>query len=87
MSDFSVTRFPAPRDADGPVTCAVCGCRLTALSGRLDGAYRHFPSLMSGQDARGCRPYCVDELHDGEGLVLMAAESGRGSAANDAAAA
>jgi hypothetical protein len=87
MSDFSVTRFPAPRDTGGPVTCAVCGCRLIGLTGRDDGAYRHYSSLMSGQDARGCRPYCVDALHDGEGMVFMAAESGRGSAANDAAAA
>jgi len=86
MSDFSVTRFPLPRDAAGPVTCAVCGCRLEGLSGSLDGAYRHFTSLMPGQDARGCRPYCVDALHDGDGRLLIA-ESGRGSAANDAAAA
>jgi hypothetical protein len=75
------------RDTTGPVTCAVCGCRLVGLSGRDDGAYRHFPSLMAGQDARGCRPFCVDALHDGDGNVLMVAESGRGSTANDAAAA
>jgi len=87
MSDYSVARFPTPRDVAGPVTCAVCGCRLVALTGAQDGAYRHFPSLMAGQDARGCRPYCVDALHDGDGNVLRASESGRGSAANDAAAA
>ena len=87
MSDYSVARFPLPRDAAGPVTCAVCGCRLVGLTGSQDGAYRHFASLMPGQDARGCRPYCVDALHDSDGLVLMATESGRGSAANDAAAA
>ena len=86
MSDYSVTRFNAPREA-GPVTCAVCGCRMVALTGSQDGAYHHFSSLMAGQDARGCKPYCVDLLHDADGNVLMAAESGRGSAANDAAAA
>ena len=87
MSDYSVTQFPTRRDSGGPVTCAVCGCRLVALSGREDGAYRHFTSLMSGQDARGCKPYCVDALHDSDGHVLMAGEAGRGSSANDAAAA
>ena len=88
MSDYSVTRITALRETTGPVTCAVCGCRLVALSGRDDGAYRHFPSLMAGQDARGCRPYCADAFHDGDGnVLLLAAESGRGSAANDAAAA
>jgi hypothetical protein len=87
MSDYSVTRFPYPRDAAGPVTCAVCGCRLEPLTGSQDGAYRHFGSMLSGQDARGCRPVCVDALHDRDGNLLMAAESGRGSAANDAAAA
>lgn len=87
MSDYSVTQFPTRRDPGGPVTCAVCGCRLEALTGADDGAYRHFPSLMSGQDARGCRPFCVDAMHDSDGHVLRAAESGRGSAANDAAAA
>jgi hypothetical protein len=72
MGDSSVTRFLPPRDASGPVTCAVCGCRLLALDGRDDGAYRHFPSLMAGQDARGCRPYCVDELHGHDGRPLSA---------------
>jgi hypothetical protein len=87
MSDSSVTRFLPPREPSGPVTCAVCGCRLVAQSGRDDGAWRHFPALMVGQDARGCRPHCVDALHDHDGRVLIPVESGRGSAANDAAAA
>jgi hypothetical protein len=86
MSDYSVTRFTLPRDAAGPVTCATCGCRLVALSGSEDGTYRHFPSLMPGQDARGCRPSCVDALHDGDGRALVTAESGRGSAIDAAAA-
>jgi hypothetical protein len=88
MSDFSVTQFESRRrDSSGPVTCAVCGCRLLAASGGEDGAYRHFPSMHAGQDARGCRPQCVDALHDFEGRVLIVAESGRGSVTNDAAAA
>jgi hypothetical protein len=69
MSDYSASQFHA-RDAAGPVTCATCGCRLVALSGLLDGAYRHYPSMKQGQDARGCRPACVDALHDHDGHVL-----------------
>lgn len=86
MSDYSTTRFPPPHDASGPVTCAVCGCRLMALSGANDGAYRHFPSLLEGQDARGCRPHCVDALHDHEGRVIVPG-SYAGGPAQDAAAA
>jgi hypothetical protein len=72
MSDFSVSQFISARDAAGPVTCAACGCRLVGLSGLLDGAYRHFPSMKSGQDARGCRTDCVDSLHDRDGRALLA---------------
>ena len=71
MSDSSVTSFLPPRDATGPVTCAVCGCRLMAATGHEDGLYRHFPSLASGQDARGCRPHCVDAVHDFTGRVAI----------------
>ncbi|HVM31406.1 MAG TPA: hypothetical protein VM305_11630 [Candidatus Limnocylindrales bacterium] len=71
MRDSSITRFLPPREAGGPITCAVCGCRLMAATGSEDGAYRHFPSLHPGQDARGCRPECVDVLHDGDGRVLI----------------
>jgi hypothetical protein len=71
MSDSSVTRFLPPRDASGPVTCAVCGCRLMAATGQDDGLYRHFSSLAAGQDARGCRPHCVDALHDHAGRVAI----------------
>ncbi len=87
MSDFSVSRLSPVRDAYGPVTCAVCGCRLTSAVGRDDGAYRHFPSLMAGQDARGCRPGCIDALHDRDGGALMPAGSIEGPTATDAAAA
>ncbi len=56
MSDSSLTRFLPPPDAAGPVTCSVCGCRLTPARGKDDGAWRHFPSLMPGHDARGRQP-------------------------------
>ena len=72
MSDYSVSQFLNARDAAGPVTCAACGCRLVGMSGLLDGTYRHFPSMKSGQDARGCRPACVDALHDYDGQPLPA---------------
>jgi len=87
MSESSVTSFLPPRDASGPISCAVCGCRLVASTGRDDGAYRHFPSLKAGQDARGCRPHCVDALHDRDGRVLVPAGSGDEPAAIDTAAA
>jgi hypothetical protein len=86
MSDSSVTRFLPPREAGGPVTCAVCGCRMMAASGSEDGAYRHFPSLHPGQDARGCRPHCVDALHDTDGRV-MALNAMASDSAGEAAAA
>jgi hypothetical protein len=73
MSDSSVTSFLPPRDASGPVSCAVCGCRLMALAGHEDGLYRHFPSLHPRQDARGCRPHCVDALHGSDGRLVPAA--------------
>lgn len=72
MSDSSVTSFLPPRDVSGPVSCAVCGCRLMALAGREDGLYRHFPSLHPRQDARGCRPHCVDALHGSDGRLMPA---------------
>jgi len=87
MSESSVTRFLPPRDVAGPASCAVCGCRLVAETGRDDGAYRHFPSLKAGQDARGCRPHCVDALHDRDGRVLLPAGPSDGSATIDTAAA
>lgn len=87
MSDFSITGLLTSRDSHGPVTCAVCGCRLVSASGRDDGAYRHFPSLLTGQDARGCRPHCVDALHDHDGRILLPAAAGDGPAQIDSAAA
>jgi hypothetical protein len=87
MNDSWTTSFLPPRDAGGPVTCAACGCRLVAMSGRDDGTWRHFPSLAAGHDARGCRPHCADALHDREGRVALPHEPRSGSVTNDAAAA
>ena len=75
MSDSSVTRFLPRPDPGSPVSCAVCGCRLMAGGGAEDGAWRHFPSLMPMQDARGCRPHCVDALHGEDGRVLESASA------------
>lgn len=87
MSESSVTSFLPPRDVAGPVTCAVCGCRLVALTGPEDGAYRHFTSMKSGQDARGCRPHCVNELHAYDGRVLFLAKASERPSELDSAAA
>jgi hypothetical protein len=61
--------LPAP-DARGPVTCDRCGCRLQQTSVEV---WRHFPSAEPDQDARGCRPVCVDEEHDRFGHIIEAA--------------
>ena len=87
MSDSSVTRFLPPRDVSGPVSCAVCGCRLMAATGSEDGGFRHFPSLHAGQDARGCRPHCIDALHGGDGRVLAPVPAQPTDPAGEAAAA
>jgi hypothetical protein len=58
---------PAP-DVAGPVSCDVCGCRLMA-SGDGDG-WQHYPSPDPTRDARGCRPICVDRIHDRSGHAL-----------------
>jgi hypothetical protein len=51
------------------LTCAACGCRLTARESFGDGgeygpdaAWRHFRGLP-GHDGRGCRVACVDLPH------------------------
>ena len=50
-SDSKAGSASAVRDGrDAPVTCATCGCRLTAG----DDAFFHFNPL-GGRDARGCR--------------------------------
>lgn len=62
--------YDMPRPANFPVSCAICGCRLMPAGGADDAGWRHLPSLDPGHDARGCRPQCVDALHDTEGRVL-----------------
>lgn len=60
----------AMRHEDSSVlTCAACGCRLTARTSLADGAgqgpdaaWRHFPGMF-GSDARGCRVACIDAPH------------------------
>ena len=51
------------------LTCALCGCRLSARESLADGgeygpdaAWRHFPG-DPGRDARGCRVDCIDLPH------------------------
>jgi hypothetical protein len=67
MNESTYTRWLPPPDPSGPVTCETCGCRLTELAGFDGGAWRHFPSLHAGQDARGCRPHCIDRIHGRDG--------------------
>jgi hypothetical protein len=57
------------RDDSAVLTCAACGCRLTARESLGDGgkvgpdaAWRHFWGLP-GRDGRGCRVDCVDLPH------------------------
>ena len=57
------------RDESFVLTCAACGCRLTARESMPDGglvgpdaAWRHFWGLP-GHDARGFRVACLDLPH------------------------
>ena len=72
---------------DGPVTCAVCGCRLTPAE-EAHGVWVHF-KIVPGRDARGCRPRCLEELHgkDGRALTGEMAITAELDAERDAAAA
>ena len=57
-----------PPDVTGPVSCHVCGCRLMASA---DGeGWQHYPSPDPTRDARGCRPACIDRIHDRSGHAL-----------------
>ena len=59
----------AVRDgASAPVTCAACGCRLSAVG----DTWFHFNPL-GGRDARGCRVGCVDAAHDASGRPVSLA--------------
>ncbi len=62
----SELRSIAVRDGrQAPVTCAACGCRLTA-SGE---AFVHFQGF-TGRDARGCRVDCAEAMHDASGRPI-----------------
>jgi hypothetical protein len=69
MND-TITRWLPPPDPSGPVTCEVCGCRLIESIAGDRRVWRHFTSLHPGQDARGCRPRCVDAFHGRDGAVI-----------------
>ncbi len=61
---FSSEQTGSVRDGQkAPVTCATCGCRLTADA---QGRWYHFHPF-AGRDARGCRVPCVDRPHDSMG--------------------
>ena len=66
----TITQWLPPPDPSGPATCAVCGCRLTESFAGDRRVWRHFASLHPGQDARGCRPRCVEALHGRDGSAL-----------------
>ena len=57
----------------GPITCSACGCRLAPAAGLEGTAWRHF-QIKPGQDARGDRPVCLDELHRADGTVFRPIE-------------
>ena len=66
----SITQWLPPPDPSGPVTCTMCGCRLVEVEIADGPAWRHFPSLHPGQDARGCRTACTDAMHGRDGRML-----------------
>jgi hypothetical protein len=58
------------RAGSAVLTCATCGCRLTARESRADGggygpdaAWRHFEGNSWDSDARGHRVACADLPH------------------------
>jgi hypothetical protein len=59
----------AVRDGrQAPVTCATCGCRLTAAG----HAFVHFQGF-AGRDARGHRIDCASAMHDAGGRPIVVA--------------
>lgn len=75
--DADTSRWRALRpDASGPVTCTVCGCRLTDAPGLVGNAWRHFQTSPD-TDARGDRPRCLEDLHDRSGYPMSGREAGR----------
>jgi hypothetical protein len=74
MHEYSFNATAGSRPTGGPVTCAVCGCRLTPADGLEGTAWRHFEG-QPGQDARGCRPSCVADLHRSDGSLFQPLET------------
>jgi hypothetical protein len=66
MNDLALARYGVA--ASTPVTCAICDCRLAEVPGMEGSAWQHY-RIGPGQDARGCRPRCLDELHARDGTV------------------
>jgi len=65
-SDNEIRPTSAVRDGrDAPVTCAACGCRLSATG----DTFMHF-NPIGGRDARGCRIDCADAAHDVTGRPI-----------------
>ena len=63
-------------DAARPVSCTTCGCRLTEAQGLAGSAWRHFQTSPD-TDARGCRPKCLEDLHDRSGYPMSGRDAGR----------
>ena len=58
----------------GPIVCAMCGCRLVAeeriqADGESAGPWRHFEG-QAGRDARGCRVDCAALAHLADGTPI-----------------
>jgi len=73
------TRWFAGRATDAaarPVSCTTCGCRLTEAHGLAGSAWRHF-QISPDTDARGCRPKCLEDLHDRSGYPMTGRDAGR----------
>jgi hypothetical protein len=73
------TRWFAGRITDAaarPVSCTTCGCRLTEAQGLAGSAWRHFQTSPE-TDARGCRPRCLEDLHDRSGYPMTGRDAGR----------
>jgi hypothetical protein len=66
----SLTQWLPPAEAFGPVTCDACGCRLVRDGVEVE-SWHHFESLRDGEDARGCRPFCVNAAHDRFGRAIQ----------------
>jgi hypothetical protein len=68
---FESRAFAGTPWLSGPVTCAVCGCRLTLSPDSADESWYHF-SPIAGRDARGCVVACAALPHDAHGHAAEA---------------